>query len=99
VTHVFGVADLARDVTSYELEGDHHGDTGVPFILEDAPPTGGAKLHRHPYEEVFVVLEGSVTFTAGDEVVVVPAGVPHMFVNDLISSHAPRVPRRRGELP
>ncbi len=39
-------------------------------------------LHRHPYEEVFVVQEGTATFTAGDEtieakggqVVVVPAG-------------------------
>jgi len=46
-------------------------------------------LHRHPYEEVFLVQEGTATFTAGDEtievsggqVVVVPAGVAHGFVN------------------
>jgi mannose-6-phosphate isomerase-like protein (cupin superfamily) len=50
---------------------------------------GGPRLHRHPYEEVFVVQEGSATFTAGDDVidarggqvVVVPAGVAHKFVN------------------
>jgi mannose-6-phosphate isomerase-like protein (cupin superfamily) len=46
-------------------------------------------LHRHPYEEVFIVQEGTATFTAGDEtvevkggqVIVVPAGVAHKFVN------------------
>ena len=86
MTHVFGVADLARDGTSCLA---HPGRRA---------PTGGPKLHRHFCEDVFAVLEGSVTFTAGDEVVVVPAGVPHRFVNDLIPSRAPRVPRRRGEL-
>ena len=46
-------------------------------------------MHRHPYEEVFLVQEGTATFTAGEEtmkvtvgqVVVVPAGVPHKFTN------------------
>jgi mannose-6-phosphate isomerase-like protein (cupin superfamily) len=55
----------------------------------DASPGSGPKLHRHPYEEVFVVQEGSATFTAGKDVievncgqvVVVAAGVPHKFVN------------------
>ena len=58
-------------------------------MVIDAPPGSGPKLHRHPYEEVFIVQEGSVTFTAGDDiieasggqVVVVPAGVPHKFVS------------------
>jgi mannose-6-phosphate isomerase-like protein (cupin superfamily) len=58
-------------------------------MVVDAPPGGGPKLHRHPYEEVFIVQEGTATFTAGDEtvevnggqVVVVPAGVAHKFVN------------------
>ena len=58
-------------------------------MFVDAPPGGGSRLHRHPYEEVFVVQEGSATFTAGDDVieatggqvVVVPAGVAHKFVN------------------
>ena len=57
--------------------------------MVDAPPGSGPKLHKHPYEEVFVVQEGTVTFTAGDDVIearggqviVVPAGVPHKFVN------------------
>jgi quercetin dioxygenase-like cupin family protein len=41
-------------------------------------------LHTHPYEEVFVTLEGEATFTVGDDtievsagqIVVAPAGVP-----------------------
>ena len=57
--------------------------------MADAPPGGGPKLHRHPYEEVFIVQEGTATFTAGDEtvevkggqVIVVPAGVAHKVVN------------------
>lgn len=89
MTHIIDVADLAHSETSYEFEGHHHGDTSVSFIVVDAPPGSGPKLHKHPYEEVFVVQEGTVTFTAGDEViearggqvVVVPAGVPHKFVN------------------
>jgi mannose-6-phosphate isomerase-like protein (cupin superfamily) len=89
MTHIIDIADLARGETAHEFEGHHYDDTGVSFIVVDAPPGGGPKLHRHPYEEVFVVQEGSTTFTAGDEViearggqvVVVPAGVPHKFVN------------------
>jgi mannose-6-phosphate isomerase-like protein (cupin superfamily) len=89
VTHIIDIADLARGETAYEFEGHHYGDTNVSFIVVDAPPGRGPKLHRHPYEEVFVVQEGSATFTAGDDlieasggqVVVVPAGVPHKFVN------------------
>jgi mannose-6-phosphate isomerase-like protein (cupin superfamily) len=60
----------------------------MSFIVVNAPPGGGPKLHRHPYEEVFMVQEGNATFTAGEETievsgrqVVVPAGVPHKFVN------------------
>ncbi len=89
MTQIIDIADLAHGETAYEFEGHHYGDTGVSFILVDAPPGSGPKLHRHPYEEVFVVQEGSATFTAGDDlteagggrVVVVPAGVPHKFVN------------------
>jgi quercetin dioxygenase-like cupin family protein len=55
----------------------------------ELPPGGGPDLHRHPYEEVFVVLAGEVTFTLGDETRVAhagdflsaPPGVPHRFEN------------------
>jgi mannose-6-phosphate isomerase-like protein (cupin superfamily) len=88
VTRIVDVADLAHGETSYEFEGHHH-EAGLSFIVVDAPPGSGPKLHKHPYEEVFVVQEGEATFTAGDkvieacggQVVVVPAEVPHKFVN------------------
>jgi|KBSMisStaDraftv2_1062788.scaffolds.fasta_scaffold135602_2 mannose-6-phosphate isomerase-like protein (cupin superfamily) len=47
----------------------------------------GARRHRHPYAEVFLIRRGNVAFEIGDEtldagtgqIVVVPAGVPHAF--------------------
>ena len=72
-----------------ELEGADHGGTGLSLIFVDAEPGGGPALHRHQYDEVFVVLEGEATITAGGkeikagpgDIVVVPAGQPHAFVN------------------
>ena len=86
--HVISLTDLAPEEDTGEFQG-HRYEAGISFIVVNAPPGGGPKLHRHPYEEVFVVQEGNATFTAGEEtieasggqVVVVPAGVPHKFVN------------------
>src|SRR5918998_2758102 len=88
MTRVIDIADPARGDDPNEFQGYHH-DAGISFIVVDASPGSGPRLHRHPYEEVFVVQEGSATFTAGNEVVevsggqvmVVPAGVAHKFVN------------------
>ena len=84
---VLDIADPARGEEAGEFQGRLLG-ASVSVIVVDAPG-GVPRLHRHPYEEVFVVQEGSATFTAGDEVievkggqvVVVPAGVAHKFVN------------------
>ena len=84
MARVIDMADPARGEDAIEFQGLHH-DAGVSFIVIDAPPGSGPRLHPHPYEEVFVVMEGSVTFTAGDEVieasggqvVMVGAGVAH----------------------
>jgi quercetin dioxygenase-like cupin family protein len=48
------------------------------------------QLHFHPYPEVFVVMDGTGTFTVGDEevtvaaghIVVVPPETPHRFRNE-----------------
>ena len=80
---------LAAEGTSREFEGDDHGEAGVSFILVDAEPGRGPSLHRHPYAEVFIVQEGRATFFVDEEqhevtagqVVVVPAGRAHGFVN------------------
>jgi len=63
---------------------------GVCVILVEMEPDGKVRLHRHPYEEVFIVQAGEATFRLGDEervvsapdVVVAPAGVPHGFANN-----------------
>jgi quercetin dioxygenase-like cupin family protein len=81
--------DLLQSAMAYELEGDDYGAIGASVIVVDAPPGSGPKLHKHPYAEIFVLLEGQATFTAGEDmiaavggqIVVVPAGVPHKFVN------------------
>jgi len=81
--------DLPYGKIAHRFEGYRYGDVNVSFFLVDSPPGGGAVLHTHPYEEVFVTLEGEATFTVGDatievgagQIVVAPAGVPHKFVN------------------
>ena len=81
--------ELTHSEIAYELQGFEHGEVGASVIVVDAPPGSGPKLHKHPYAEIFVVLEGRATFTAGEDVieagggqiVVVPSGVPHKFVN------------------
>lgn len=73
---------------SREFAGEELG-AGVSIIVVDTPPGRGPSLHRHRYEEVFVLREGEVTFTIGDEqrvaragdIVVVPPDTPHAFVN------------------
>jgi mannose-6-phosphate isomerase-like protein (cupin superfamily) len=49
----------------------------------------GPELHFHPYDEVFLILEGQATFTVGDQTVSAssgdilhaPANTPHKFIN------------------
>jgi len=88
--HVINREDLEpRGPTSYAFEGYKHGTSSVSLHLTDLPPGEGPRLHRHPYEEVFVIHEGQATYTLGDtqlsvtagQIVLVPAGIPHKFVN------------------
>ena len=81
--------DLPYSANAYRFEGEILGDIPVSFFWTDEPPGAGTGIHRHPYAEVFVVQEGTVTFTLGDEtveataghIVMAPASVPHRFVN------------------
>ncbi len=81
--------ELSRDGTSHEFQGYLYGDTAISFILVDAAPGSGPRLHMHPYAEVFIVQEGQATYTVGSatvavqagQIVIAPAGVPHKFVN------------------
>jgi mannose-6-phosphate isomerase-like protein (cupin superfamily) len=74
---------------SHELEGYLHGNVPATLIFFNGPPGSGAKLHRHPYLEIFVIQQGCAAFTVGDalieagddQILIAPAGVPHKFTN------------------
>jgi len=70
------------------MEGAAYGAT-VSLIFDHSEPGKGPRLHRHPYDETWVVLDGTLTFQLGDErlstgpgdIVIAPADPPHKFVN------------------
>lgn len=81
---------IAREhLPDHLFQGGEHGGIPISFFWVQTAPGRGPKLHKHPYEEIFVVLEGHATFTVGDRtievdgehVVIGPAGVPHKFIN------------------
>ena len=77
-----------QDLPSSTFEGYLH-HANVSFFLSATSPGRGPSLHKHPYEEVFIVLEGNLIFTVGDEtieatgdqIVIAPPNTPHKFVN------------------
>jgi quercetin dioxygenase-like cupin family protein len=84
--HVIKVDDLPGSENASTFDGDEHG-TQVSFFLSHNAPGTGPELHRHAYEETFIVQDGEVLFTVGErtieatagDIVVVPAGTPHKF--------------------
>jgi mannose-6-phosphate isomerase-like protein (cupin superfamily) len=89
MTQIVAKEALPRDGFTWEFQGYHYGDTNVSFIIVEARPGEGVKLHSHPYEEVFIVQEGQATYTVGNttievtagQIVIAPPEVPHKFVN------------------
>ena len=73
---------------SGNLKGEGHGAT-ISVILDHSQPGRGPRLHKHPYDETWVVIAGNLTFKAGDqqleagpgEIVIVPPETPHKFIN------------------
>ena len=80
---------LVIDGFGREFEGYQYDNTNISFIIVEAKPGEGPKLHSHPYEEVFIVQEGQATYTVGSDtieatagqIVIGPADVPHKFIN------------------
>ena len=89
MAYIVNNSELPSGGTSWQFEGYLHGDAHVSFFLNNTPPGRGPSLHKHPYEEVFVVQEGQLTLTVGDstieatggQIVIVPPEVPHKFTN------------------
>ena len=88
MSKVIPIASLRTESGSSEFEGRFFG-SDVCFIVIDSEARSGPALHKHPYSETFVILEGTALFQIGDDevrasggsVVVVPPGVPHRFEN------------------
>lgn len=82
-------AELPQDVLSRDFVGEKYGGVGACVIFVEAPSGAGPRLHRHPYVELLIVLEGTATFHDGEEkrqvgageMAVVDAHQPHGFVN------------------
>lgn len=78
----------ASDRPPGNIPGERHG-ASVSLIIDQSEPGGGPRLHRHPYDETWVVIDGNLAFQSGDEhldagpgdIVVVPPGAPHKFTN------------------
>ncbi len=85
----FRSEDLPSDVISRDFVGEEHGGVGACVLFVDAGSGEGPRLHRHPYVEILIVLEGVSTFDDGEStrtveagaMAVVDAGQPHAFTN------------------
>lgn len=71
------------------FEGSRFGaNVSVIFYITDEVGRG-PNLHRHPYDEIFIIRQGRALFTVGEEqyevcagqIVFGPANVPHKFIN------------------
>jgi mannose-6-phosphate isomerase-like protein (cupin superfamily) len=81
--------DLPYDGNTYEFQGVQHHDTDVSFIWVDMPPGGMVPLHKHPYQEIFIIQQGVALFMIGSttleahtgQIIIIPADTPHKFMN------------------
>ncbi|HEX2905555.1 MAG TPA: cupin domain-containing protein [Phototrophicaceae bacterium] len=89
MVYVVNKAELPSGVSASQFEGYLHEGVNVSFFLSHTLPGHGPGLHWHPYEEVFIVQSGKLTFTVGDvtieatggQIVIVQPEVPHKFIN------------------
>jgi mannose-6-phosphate isomerase-like protein (cupin superfamily) len=79
----------AGSLPTGNLKGEDHGAT-ISVILDHSEAGRGPRLHKHPYDETWVVNDGNLTFQAGEEqlqagpgdIVIVPPNTPHKFTNN-----------------
>ena len=80
--------DLRSSPTAIQFEGGKYGSQ-ASFFITSHPPGSGPELHRHPYDETFIVQAGVAEFTVDEakirahagQIVVVPARAAHRFEN------------------
>jgi mannose-6-phosphate isomerase-like protein (cupin superfamily) len=87
---VFRQDELPRDVITRDFVGEQHGGVGACVLFVDARQGEGPRLHRHPYVEILIVIEGVALVDDGEtrselragEMAVVEAGQAHGFINE-----------------
>jgi quercetin dioxygenase-like cupin family protein len=62
MARVISNKELLNNGAVYTFEGYVYGGVDVLFYLSETAPGKGPGLHKHPYDEVFVVQEGELTF-------------------------------------
>jgi quercetin dioxygenase-like cupin family protein len=85
---VIRVEDLPGGENASTFHGYEHG-AQICFFLSHNQPGTGPGLHKHPYEETFIVQDVDVLFTLGEQeleagpgdIIVVPPDTPHRFVS------------------
>lgn len=71
-----------------KFEGVDHNATNSFFVVT-SPPGRGVNKHRHPYEEILIILDGDIEIGVGSEkklinpgnAVIVPPDTWHEFIN------------------
>lgn len=88
--HVVKAGALPGSNRARLFEGADHGPSNVSFFIVDYEEPGiGPELHRHPYDETWLVQNGNVLLQIGDEsrevgpgdIAIAPAQTPHKFTN------------------
>ena len=82
---IISAGSLARG----RFEGATDGPASISMILDESKPGGGPRLHRHPYDETWVIQQGELRFQVGEklgqagpgDIVLAPPHVPHKFTN------------------
>jgi len=79
----------SQDLNASTVRGQDHG-TSISLIIDESEPGQGPRLHRHAYDETWVIEEGDISFQVGEDsfkagpgdIAMIPPGVPHKFTND-----------------
>jgi len=77
------------DLHDSTVKGEDHG-ASISLIIDESEPGRGPRLHRHTYDEMWVVQQGNVSFQIGEssfkagpgDIAVCPRGEAHKFTND-----------------
>lgn len=77
------------DVWQGEFEGRRFGTNASVMFYTTDKIGHGPRLHKHPYDEIFIVRQGRALFTVGDQqfeasvgqIIFGPANIPHKYKN------------------